>query len=107
MNAATFPVVFRLFAPIRTTQPGANDLGSLLPKSCRTAPSCTEKVSVKDVELSPVSVAGDVAEGSFGDSFIANCNGGSASVFMIEVKALPELDHERRSAPKRHPQVAT
>lgn len=70
MKAATFPVVFRLLAPMRTTQPGANDFGSFAAKSCNTAPSCTEKVSVRLVELSPVSVAGEVAEGSIANSLM-------------------------------------
>ena len=70
MKAATFPVVFRLLAPMRTTQPGANDFGSFAAKSCNTAPSCTEKVSVRLVELSPVSVAGEVAEGSIAASLM-------------------------------------
>ena len=71
MKAATFPVVFRLLAPMRTTHPGANDFGSFAAKSCSTAPSCTEKVSVRLVELSPVSVAGEVAEGSIASSFVS------------------------------------
>lgn len=94
IKAATFPVVFRLLAPMRTTQPGANALGSLALKSCKAAPSCTEKVSVKEVELSPVSVAGDVADGSTVDSFIAVGNIVRGSAFIALRSAMPETDHE-------------
>lgn len=68
---------------MRTMQPGASDLGSLLPSSCKAAPSWTEKVSVKDVELSPVSVAGDVAEGSAVVSFMEFGSANVASVFIL------------------------